>query len=606
MLWEKTKKLWVPPSGVEYVEIGDWQHPFQLSIPPEAVDAAVSAVCLREWKVIWRLEVAVDHQPIPFVGWRISKVYNLNLHNFRLPILPPLSPPQAINLGSDTTAIQIFLTSPHGAFGPGDTFSVSFHAKSDDPATIVKKAVVVLERKVELLEDKAYPSNHSSRDMSPESACGSRLSSVFRRSASPRPYFHRILSDSSTPAGDVDVPGRVVRDKIAEVVCEQPTPGSGGTYWYSTTIQLPKRGGKWDLGETVVTRLVSVTFELRLRVIVKTTKSRTVSKEYSCEGVPVTIAAVSAADRMQAMSAVALTTSTTKPLSSSSRRRLRSTRRGLYMQEGTVDISDPVHHRRRTKTRSVTSSPILISIAETASDVKPILLPPDHPAQSQSISFIFPSTRPNDSPPEKGGPRGSQLPPINTHIPSSYPDSSAVLIPGTVGYSSSPQPISATVPTSGSTALSPLSTTLLSPPNSYSNDCESFSILRKFQHSGRRISTTTSEEEEMQPSRTRQKVREEVSRAEFDLCTTLPSLDALGLGLPQVPEERRPIARPRTAPMHSTFVARAVPPPITGALSIESIETRVSRPVTDLSRSASDTLHGGTFAFTILAEGEGK
>ncbi len=596
--------MWSAPPGVEYVNFGNWQQPFSISIPTEATELAASAQTLREWKVIWKLEVLVDHQPIPYVGWRIAKAYNLNLHNYRLPNLPPLSPPQANTVGSDSASTQIFLNSPHGAFGPGDMVNISFHAKPDDSTTVVKKASVLLERRVELLDSKPSP-KHISRNASPESAGSARLSSFFRRSSSPRPRFHRIASDPTSPAPDLGESGRIIRDKVAEVICEQLTPGSGGTYWCSTALELPKRGGKWNIGETVVTGLVSVTYELKVKITVKTTRPRVVCREYTCLGIPVTIAAVSAADRNAATATLSAIASSSK--SSTPRRKHRSSRRGLYMHEGSVDISDPIISscRRRGMTRSATSSPVLSSVAGIANNVTPILLPPHHPTQPHSISFIFPSPRPNDSPSQRSELRGTQLPTVDTLIhPINASAPPFLHTPSPIGSTPSFPSKPLTPSRSDTSHVSPSSPLYLSPPDSV--DYESLSILRRFQHTGRRISTTNSEEEEMQPCRSRQKLREEdlARRAKFDFRTTLPSLDALGLGLPQLPDDGRPIRRPSTAPMHSTFAARAIPPPLSGVLSAGQ---EITRPTTLMTRRASEIAPlQGSFAFTVRAHAEGR
>ena len=617
VLWEKTKKVWEPSAGFEYQNLGDWTHPFRISIPPEAIDVAASSQCLREWKVVWRLEIAIDHQPIPFVGSRISKAYYLNLHNHRLPNLPPLSPPQAITLGSDSTSTQIFLTSPHGAFGPGDTFAVSFHAKPEDPSAIIKKASIVLERRLEFLGDKVSP-KQISRDISPESPASStsRLSSIFRRSPSPRPGFQRILSDPSVSGADLDRSGRVVKDKVAEVVCDQLTAGSAGTFWCSAAINLPRRGGKWDIGETISTKLASVTYELRLKIVIKATKPRPICKEYSCCGFPVTLTAVSAADRADARGVIAAASATASLTSSAPKRRHRSSRRGLYMQEGTIDISEPAvtsHHRRRTKTRSINNSPILPPlITGIATDVKPILLSPDHPAQSQSISFDFPSPQASgSSTPTKRSTLSSELPLLDTSIHPAEPMNTAMLIQSAVSSAPiastilSPRTFATPAPPSTSALLSPASSAMLSPPNPYPVDYESISILRRYQHTGRRISTSMSEEEEMQPSRSRQRLLEDDqhTQAEFDSFPVLPSLDALGLGLPQIPDQMRPASRPRTAPLYSSLPTRSIPPPISGAFSKGG--QHHLRPVTSMARMASRSVPvEDLFAFTVHAHAD--
>lgn len=71
-------------------------------------------------------------------------------------------------------------------------------------------------------------------------------------------------------------------------------------------------------------------------------------------------------------------------------------------------------------------------------------------------------------------------------------------------------------------------------------------MIKQFQSTGRRISTTASEEEAMQPSRSRQRLVDEG----YDGRPSLPSLDTLGLGLPHV--ARLPLRRPVTAPAGSS------------------------------------------------------
>jgi hypothetical protein len=126
--------------------------------------------------------------------------------------------------------------------------------------------------------------------------------------------------------------------------------------------------------------------------------------------------------------------------------------------------------------------------------------------------------------------------------------------------------------------------TLLTPPD----EIEAF-YMHQAQSTGRRISTTASEEEELQPSRHRQR---RTSETFAYAVKALPSLDALGLGLPHVEYSERPMSRPRTAPLHSTFAWNGG----------EGGEGDM-RPVTSMGRMINPDTRG-RFAFTIPEEGE--
>lgn len=593
VLWEKTRQIWEPAGEAEYEDLADWEHPFKIIIPASAVDDAPSTQTTKEWKVVWRIEAIVDHKPIPYVGNRISKAYALNLFNHRMPILPPLSPPSAITVGHDATAAQVFINVPHGAFGPGDTLGVSFHAKPEDPTTILKSATVTLERRIE-----HFPQRERSPDdwfpppavPSPPSSSGSRgVSAFFRRSISPRPKYQKADSEVSSASGSsvggidhiIASTSKFTSFKVAEAACPEPVPGSGGMYWCQTSIPLPRRGGTWDLGETVKTKLVAISFDLKVKLTFKPAKGRSSSHHVSCPAMPVVLVGVSSPERIAAQAVIAAASPSGKPVAA--RRRHKSSRRGLYMQEGTVDIEDPVVSVRRKKPKSSDGSapPALLTVARlNNADIKPILQQPNMPpAQSHSVQFIFPSpTVPQDT--EEVPP--AILPPINSLLSPTY------------------------------TRLSPRSEV----------DAESMSIIQRFRQTGRRISTTTSEEEEVQPSRSRQKLLggpggADDQDAEF-ARPSLPSLDALGLGLPYVPDDPTR-SRPRTAPayIHSSFAAsanmsssasssnpaaslsagstgafglRKVPPPLSGMLSSEMEMRQVenTRPATSF---ASTTTH---------------
>ncbi|WWC66580.1 uncharacterized protein I206_100483 [Kwoniella pini CBS 10737] len=537
VLWEKKKVLIEAPDDEDYLEMGDWDSMFKTTIPVDAIDQARSTMTLPEYKVVWRMEIVIEHRPIPYVGTSIAKAFALNLHSHRAPSVRPISPPSPYTLGSENFASNIAVSAQPGAFGPGDSFPVYVQVKPLEHTTTVKKASVLLERHLEI---------HDRRSTSPPTQ--HRLSTIFRLSNNP----HQRIPESQEASLSR-------KDKIVEVSGSNIIIDKSGTSWCQMELPLPQRHGKWDLGETHSTKLVSISYQLKATVHLKSEKSRS-SRSFSCSPIPLVIAAASTEDRAGAM----------KSIDSHQKKRHRSSRRGLYMHEGNIDVSDPYLG---------TEVPLYTSIKGIATDVKPILLPSNYPAQSQNIQFVFPTLPPHESRPMAVA---------------------SLLNPATTSSDSRP-----------STSTSPL---LTPPPTRRGLEDGSSDLIRAFQSSGRRISHTTSEEDEVQPSRTKQKLRMDSEgdnrRAEF---AALPSLDALSSGLPYVPEDDRPRSRPRTAPIHSTF--SMIPPPLSGRLSVPTVNafgasTPIGfgqRPMTSMGRiggtmpppSSESTSENDNFAFVF-------
>ena len=547
VLWEKNKVFWQPAKG-EYQEMEGWSGRFSISIPVDAMEKAKSAQQTKDWKVEWKLHLVLAHRPISMVGDSVSRTYSLNVFDHANPSLPPPSPPQAISVGTDSYSSQVFINPPHGAFGPGDSFPVSFHVKPDDVGTTIKRASVCLERRYEKRERSPSP---------PKSE--KEKSSIFR--ISPRPLYSRLSSNGDSPERE-----KSITHKLYEVTTDVLTPGSGGTFWGNMMFNLPKRSAQWDIGETCVTDLVRISFTLRVKLWIKSGRS---TKEIVCPGVPVILTGVGSADRIAAQTEAAATVPPTPT------KRKHSSRRGLYLQEGTVGIHEEIGVPRRTHSDSATKSPKpkvikttpIHPISGVVTSLRPILRQTDQAAQIQhlsngpsssgpSISFVFPSRLAAEAPPE--------LP-----------------------------------------ILPPIQSLLDATPPTY----ESYSILQDFQQIGRRISNTTSEEDNEQPSRSRLRLAQGLNNhQEFDYRRGLPSLDALGLGLPVLPDQERPMSRPRTAPLVSTF-QRYVPPPLSGEVSPELGAPGMSqiRPVSMATGSAPD--RAITFAFRppgAVAEREGE
>ncbi|ORY35562.1 hypothetical protein BCR39DRAFT_502826 [Naematelia encephala] len=526
VLWERTERVWTAPEDT--APVGDWEHPFQITVPPEAMDQAASALNIGEWKVAWRLEAAVHHRHIPHVGNVLTKAFSLNLYNHRVPDIPPLSPPAAITLGHEAYTTQLYVTAPPRAFGPGDILPISFHVRPEDPSTTIRKATITLIRQVEFIDKTP---RRTAREVSPEAS--SRFN-LFRKSSSPQPRLVRIPSDPASL--DATDSARTVSAAIIETTTDRLEPGSGGSFWCTTAIELPSRGGRgWDMGETQRTKLVSVSYELKIKLHIRPAKARLAALDFAAIGVPVVIVTTSSAERAEAVGYEALASRVVQ-------RKRTSTRRGLYMQEGTTDINHPATAMR---TRSQGPPNLRIPITGIATDIKPILRKADHPPAEQSISFFFP-------------------PPA----PASPPLVEPTITPPTPSMTLSPS-------ISGpSLLLSPPSTTA-----DVESDSTAASPLDRFQQTGRRISTTSTEEDDLQPSRSRQRlssISAIVSASDHDsrndFRPSLPSLSALGLGLPHVPARPRQ-SRPSTAPAYSRDFTPAFPP-----------QFAVPRPVTSWGR----------------------
>lgn len=573
--------------------MGDWEGAFKLAIPVEAARMTASTQCTRDSKIVWRLELTFDHKPIPYVGTRITRSHLLNIKSY---LSPPVSPPTPLP-AVVVPGAMIHVRTPVGAYGPGDTFRLEFDVVPDDSNTTVRKGLVQLDRRSEPLA----MSPDVSLAMPPKQALEVRKHrprekrSFFRRSrstsadTSPSPVmpYEKLDDEIPSPPPTAQTPPTVVRSSVMEILTPDPVVSSSG-FSFVATGTIPRRSHKWDAGETGRTRLLATSFELRIRFALKTKKSP--SKEIVCPPIPIVLVGSSQEERETAQAVIAESTAASGKLKAGhpAKKRHRSSRRGLYMQEGTIEISDPVvatsaphdsPHKRTSPPPHSTSELAPDESAGTlrpplservSTGVKPILLRPQEATSSaapvQGISFALPSRMDAadaallapDAPPPADIPSPVRQGGLNIHE----------LIHPTFNNASpfSPKPSDAAL------TFAPLASRYAPIP-----------------HIGRRISTTTSEEEDAQPCRSRPRrtghsahsehgspssfawngtdIKMTVTPATMTMPSTpilplppdssitrpcLPSLDTLGLGLPKVPEyDRTP--RPRTAPSVSIF-----------------------------------------------------
>ncbi|BEJ14293.1 hypothetical protein CspHIS471_0400600 [Cutaneotrichosporon sp. HIS471] len=469
-VWETAQYIWLPPAGTQDEVLDGWEQPFKFAIPPEVAALARGSQNLREWRVRWRLEVMVEHVPIPVVGHRVAYAYDLNLYDHRNPSPSLPSPPAAMILGSGATATHVHMNPPPTAFGPSESLAVSFSVRPDDPSASIKKLQLVLDRRVELLDGKR-PMSGSTDDLPTQRR--SRVQNLFRGS-----------SPQSSRGDKVE---RVIVTRIAEAQCEVPSPGENGAMWSMGSLQLPRRGHNWAIGETTRTEFINMSFEARLKVTVKNKRGGS-QKELVSQPIPVMIVGSTAEERLQARKAWERLDTRT------SRRRTPGCDDGhiANIRDGAV----------------LGSAPCVVNPRRHRRDI-----PPSCNNGTGSTAPLLPSP-----------PRSRERLAVRTVL-CSTPDLSNGESEGT------------------------MSTDLVSPYDSErplpTHRCS------------RRISATS--EDELPRSRLKREHSSEPSPPMPRRRLQLPSLDALGLGLPKVKEERPLRNRPATAPAFGVYSAK--PPP---------------------------------------------
>jgi hypothetical protein len=530
-LWESVHDLWNPKAGTHELPCPTdvWDHPFKVRIPLEVADRSSGCKDFREWRVKWRLTVIVNHKPIPYVGHRVARAWPLDLRDHRTrptATLPP-SPPSGVTIGTGSTATQIHVNPPPGCYGPLDTFPLSVSVRPEDLTTSVRKVSVVLERRLELV-DPRRPSPPPDEGAPPHKA--SRISAIFNRSSSPRSRH----DDDGAAASS-----RTVTTVIRETTLEVSTRGKTGSSWCAGFLTIPQRNHRWDIGQTEQTGLVDVSFVIRVKATVKSRRHNSV-KELVSGPVPVVILATTASERATATLAVkrpdSSDTSLNIPPATSDDLKHKVSLHGsppLELEDSDPSLDEP---RLASKTRGSRA------ISENG------LLGPPPPPYSDRGRCTTPTVSSSGTSSTATSPTSATFAPL--------PSVRSIL-----RYSSprpGPRPCSS----------SPQSTGIMSPPSSSVDPRDHDSDSVTVNGGRRRISMSASEDNDLQPVRSRQKLWRS-SDLVFGLVRApsstdakkrpprannrLPSLDTLGLGLPQVPDSGRPLRRPSTAPGPASF-----------------------------------------------------
>ncbi|KAL1410765.1 hypothetical protein Q8F55_001707 [Vanrija albida] len=630
ILWEKRRFIWQPRAGDDFELLEDkWDIDFRITVPPEVAQQVRSNQLLREWRTQWRLEILIEHQPIRFVGSGYNKRFKLNLYDHAVPAItpPPMPSGGLVASGKDREpAAHVFLAAPATAYGPTDNVPLAFAVRVTDPSTTVRKVQVVLERRLEVYQldksaDNRVPLTDKEGKDGKEDDAGSMmssgpsvvsnrstLSSIFHRSSTPRlTMAERAATGSygnlidtqhlqrgttiptiafSRYTSDLTRPPKVETHKIGVADCEITSRGDSGSYWAVGNIALPRRtanGGSWDIGETGKTALAHISFGLYARVWIK--RKGGSSRETTTAQVPIIMVGMGEEDRARASAAKATQDEARAILAQAAHPRIsrptKSPGSSLYLLDGDVDISSEhvasiskasLSLARATMEVYRMSRPMPLPRSPAASPpangppLRPILRRPEggreqrNPNTKSRYEFVPPPpyaspVSPPSSTSRRGG--GVPLPSLQSIFPSElYPASGRQH--ASYNTSSQASPTSPTAP-------------LLATPGSTWTGGREDPLIRRERAAGRRISSATSDDEE-QPVRNRPRLGASTPTQRQPKRGALPSLDALGTGLPALPEDYRPPSdrRPRTAPSFSAYSAAvysAPPPPLSGAIS---------------------------------------
>ncbi|KAI1787911.1 hypothetical protein LXA43DRAFT_975083 [Ganoderma leucocontextum] len=156
---DHTDVLWVKPPNREYADVGELEFPFKLTLPKRT--PGFSTANYQDYRVFWRLEAILDHVPIPSVGSRIVRYFDLALIRYDLPPSLNPSPPQHALLHQTckprAPVVRYNVATPSSPVGPSDIVHTTLLLQPVDPAVAIRSATVSIERRIELHNTPAAP-----------------------------------------------------------------------------------------------------------------------------------------------------------------------------------------------------------------------------------------------------------------------------------------------------------------------------------------------------------------------------------------------------------------------------------------------------------------
>ncbi|KAK7043646.1 hypothetical protein VNI00_008257 [Paramarasmius palmivorus] len=314
VLVDHTQTLWTKPDGQDYDAVGNGEYPFKISLPSNV--GGFSTLSFVEYRTVWRVEAVMNHIPITGVGARQTKYVDLPLLRFDVPPNLPSYQTSLIDVEPKLNRqaskprgprISYCINAPKFPIGPTDLVSIPIHVLPIDPGVHVRSATLTVERRL-VVNDTAtptsavpfappaitahslYPSQTSSSapvsSSIPIPHFSSSTSSLLSHSAgsSFKDYHdtNSIISSSNTITSTTALLPKAHSSQssdslsprtIVTVVAGAESSGSftrtaNGICSKTITFQWPvvKSGGRWGIGETLQSDMVSVKFFVRVKV----------------------------------------------------------------------------------------------------------------------------------------------------------------------------------------------------------------------------------------------------------------------------------------------------------------------------------------------------
>ncbi|KAI0637168.1 hypothetical protein C8Q77DRAFT_1155025 [Trametes polyzona] len=160
---DHTDVLWVKPPDKDYADVAEMEFPFKLTLPKRT--PGFSTANYQDYRVFWRLEAVLEHVPIPRVGSRIVRYYDLGLIRYDIPPTPqpdPSTPTFPHDLPHKTAkprapVVRYNVSVPTLPIGPSDIIFTALSVQPLDPAVTVRGATVSVERRIDLHNIPAAP-----------------------------------------------------------------------------------------------------------------------------------------------------------------------------------------------------------------------------------------------------------------------------------------------------------------------------------------------------------------------------------------------------------------------------------------------------------------
>ncbi|KAH9854019.1 hypothetical protein C2E23DRAFT_902390 [Lenzites betulinus] len=208
LLVDHTDVLWVKPADKDYADVAEMDFPFKLTLPKRT--PGFSTANYQDYRIFWRLEAVLDHVPIPRVGSRVVRYYDLGLVRYDLPPShapshpsnPPTFPHALLHQTAKPRApvVRYNVSIPTLPVGPSDIIFTTLSLQPLDPGVTVRSATVSVERRIDLHNIPAAPTPLVTAGIK-HPAAPSPAHSIGLSPASPTPPSpsENSSSDTSTP-----------------------------------------------------------------------------------------------------------------------------------------------------------------------------------------------------------------------------------------------------------------------------------------------------------------------------------------------------------------------------------------------------------------------